>query len=98
MPAVIAVRGAQFDFRDIAQAQPVSGNDEIADLLDRSKLSTRANAQPLVPGGDPPGVDREVASCEQVTKVLYIDSVGGDEISIHENPDLTRIDTVQVDA
>jgi hypothetical protein len=50
MPAVISLRRVQLNAGDIAQAQPVGRDNEIANILDGTEFTARSYAQPLIAG------------------------------------------------
>ena len=52
---------------DIAQAQALIVDDQVANFLDRAELPARADAEALAAGRDLAGADGEIAAHEQVT-------------------------------
>ena len=98
MAPVVSFGRAQLDACNIAQAQPVLGNDEIAYVIDRREFPARPDAEPLVAGRQSPCADGKIAARQEIAKVGHVYAVRRDHVGIEEDANFARIDALQIDA
>src|SRR4029453_8074449 len=93
----VAVRRAQRDVGDVAQAQVLVVDHELADLVDGAELALRTQAEALPAVGDESRAHGEVALLEQFAQLGQIYVMRGDAVRVEQDADLARVDTVEVD-